>query len=416
MDRQTDAPSSTPARTLAFVGCLTRDVPYSRGARGQGIAVFDFDETTGALTPLSVTGGIDNPTWLVLNADASRLYATSEVAGWNEGTVSAYRVDAASGTLHYINKQPTLGSIAAHAALDRSGRHLLVANYGHGTPGEVPGQAVAVLPLRPDGGLLAACSSVAHAGAGPVAGRQEAPHPHCVLPGPDNRFVLVADLGIDAVLTYGFDALRGTLEGLRGRCALPPGAGPRHLAFHPGGHLVFVINELDSTVATLACDAATGTLTPLHSAAALPGGFAGQNHCAGLAVSGDGRFLYGSNRGHDSIAAFAIDAATGRLTPIGHAPGGGGTPRSFAPDPSGRFLLVANQAGDSLIVFGLDGGGLPRATGQRVAIGTPMCVTLARCGAARPRAQRTARVSERDGVDMPRAMQDAHDLDGGGYS
>ena len=366
-------------RTLAFVGCLNREAPYFQGARGQGIAVFGFDEATGALTPLSVTSGIDNPTFLALHPGNSCLYATSEVFGWNEGTVTAYRVDPASGTLRYINKQPTQGSIAAHASVDRSGRYLLVANYGHGEPGEAPGQAAVVLSLRQDGGLGAASGGVAHAGSGPVAGRQDAPHPHCALASPDNRFVLVTDLGTDSVLSYDFDAMSGQLTGPRHRLSLPPGSGPRHLAFHPGGRVLYVINELNSTVAALSYDPGDGSLAALQTVPALPQGFEGENHGADLHVSADGRLLYGSNRGHDSIAVHAIDPVSGRLSPLGHAPTGGPTPRSFALDPSGRFLLAANQNGDSVTVLGIDErSGTLRATGQGARVGTPMCVKLAR--------------------------------------
>lgn len=366
-------------RTLAFVGCLNREAPYFQGARGQGIAVFDFDEATGALVPLSVTGGIDNPTFLTLHPDNSCLYATSEVFGWNEGVVTAYRVDPASGTLRYVNKQPTQGSIAAHASVDRSGRYLLVANYSHGEPDEVPGQAAVALPLRQDGGLGAASCGVAHAGSGPVAGRQDAPHPHCVVASPDNRFAIVTDLGTDNVLSYGFDEASGQLDGPRHRLSLPPGSGPRHLAFHPGGRFLYVINELNSTVATLSYDPGDGSLAVLQTLPALPHGFEGENHCADLHVSADGRFLYGSNRGHDSIAVHAIDLASGRLAPSGHAPTNGQTPRSFALDPSGRFLLAANQNGDSVTVLGIDErSGMLRATGQGAQVGTPMCVKLAR--------------------------------------
>ena len=370
---------SGQTRTLAFVGCLNREAPYFQGARGQGIAVYDFDEATGALAPLSVTSGVDNPTFLALHPGNSCLYATSEVFGWNEGVVTAYRVDPASGTLRYINKQPTQGSIAAHASVDRGGRYLLVANYSHGKPGEAPGQAVVALPLREGGGLGAPSCSVAHAGSGPVAGRQDAPHPHCVLASPDNRFALVTDLGTDSVLSYGFEAASGQLTGPRHRLSLPPGSGPRHLAFHPDGRVLYVINELNSTVATLSYEPREASLAALQILPALPPGFKGENHCADLHVSADGRFLYGSNRGHDSIAAYAIDPASGHLSPLGHTATGGATPRSFALDPSGRFLLAANQNGDSLTVLGIgERGGMLRATGQGAQVGTPMCVKLAR--------------------------------------
>ena len=362
-------------RTLAFVGCLNREAPYFQGARGRGIAVFDFDEATGRLAPLAEQTGIDNPTYLIPHPSEPLLYATSEVFGWNEGLVTAYRVDAASGALRYINKQATLGSITAHGSLDHRHAHLLIANYSHGEVGETPGQAVAVLRLRGDGGLEAAHCSAAHEGSGPHPERQGAPHPHCALASPDDRFVLVSDLGTDSIVAYRYDAASGEL-GDGTACRLPPGSGPRHLAFHPDGTRLYVINELSSTIAVLAYDAATAGLRVLQIVSAVPDGFAGENHCADLHVSADGRFLYGSNRGHDSIVVHAIEGEGLRL--VGHVPTGGSTPRSFALDPLGHFLLAANQNGDSVVVFRLDAAsGMPQRIGD-VAIGTPMCIRLAR--------------------------------------
>jgi 6-phosphogluconolactonase len=233
-----------------------------------------------------------------------------------------------------------------------------------------------VFRLREDGGLAAPHASVAHQGSGPVVERQAAPHPHCVLASPDDRFVLVTDLGTDSVIAYRYDAASGAL-GAAQAFRMPPGSGPRHMAFHPQGDRLYVINELSSTIAALAYDATSGGMRLLDTVSALPDGFAGENHCADLQVSADGRFLYGSNRGHDSIVAVAIEGD--RLRVLGHVASGGRTPRSFALDASGRFLLVANQNGDSLVVFRIDpASGLPQPGGEVAAIGTPMCVRLAR--------------------------------------
>lgn len=366
-------------QTLAFVGSLNRDAPYFQGARGVGLAVLSFDETTGELVPLNEIGGIDNPTYLSVDAVNGTLYATSEVFGWNEGTVSAYRIDPVTGALTYINKQPTLGSIAAHSSFDRTGRFLFVANYTLGGPNDQPGQAVAVFAIREDGGLTPPVSSVAHLGAGPIASRQEGPHPHCVLASPDNRFVAVADLGIDQVVTYSFDPATGRLSiTAEPELTLPPGTGPRHFVFHPDGRHAYVIGELNQTITALTYESDGGTLWSLQTVPAIPAAFEGENHCADLHITPDGRFLYGSNRGHDSIVIHAVDPETGRLALVGFQQVGP-TPRNFAIDPSGRFLLVAAQNGDSISVFAIDpDSGRLRDTGYGAAVGTPMCVKVAR--------------------------------------
>lgn len=369
------------AATFAFVGCLNREAPYFQGARGRGIAVFRFDEETGALTLLSETGGIDNPTFLSIDPARRTVYANSEVFGWNEGTATAYRFDPATGGLTYLGKQPTEGSITAYNSLDRTGRFLLVANYAIGDVDELPGRSAVVLPIRDDGGLGPVVDRVTHSGTGPNAARQERPHAHSIVASPDNRFVIVADLGIDKLMVYRLNAESGRLAPApTPSFALPPGSGPRHVAFHPNGRMLLVINELASTIASLAWDAAAGVLSPLDSVPAVPAGVE-DSHCADLHVSPDGRFVYGSNRGHDSIVVYRIDPASGRMALAGHVPSGGPTPRSFALDPSGQFLLAANQNGDSLVVFRLDPDtGLPVPTGTVAPIGTPMCVRLARIG------------------------------------
>jgi len=372
--------NGTPARTLAFVGSVTRPAPYFQSHGGCGISVLRFDEATGTLTPLSETAGIDNPSYLTVDAAGRYLYATSEVFGWHEGVVTAYRIDPATGALAYLNKQPTRGSIAAHASFDRTGRWLLVANYRIGEDGARPPQALVVYPIEADGGLGAPAASVGHTGQGPNPTRQEGPHPHCALASPDNRHILVADLGIDRIMVYTFDAGTGALApAAHPFVALAPGSGPRHLAFHPSGRFVYAINELESSVTALAWDAATGALQPLQTVPTLPTAWTGESHCSDVQVSADGRFLYGANRGHDSIFFAAIDAASGRLDPVGHYPTQGATPRQFSLDPSGHFLLVANQDADAVAVLARDATtGALANTGHHAALGTPMCVKLFR--------------------------------------
>ncbi len=370
----------TTGRTLAFVGTLNRTAPYFRATNGHGINVLAFDEATGALTPLHETTGIDNPSHLTLDAAGRNLYAVSEVFGWHEGIATAYRIDPASFALTYINKQPTRGSITAHTSIDRSGRWLLVANYRMGEDGVRPAQAVVVYPIEADGGLGAPACSVGHTGHGPNAERQEGPHPHCVMASPDNRFVLVPDLGIDRVVVYAFDAGTGQLAPAATPFAqMAPASGPRHLAWHPSGKFLYVTNELASSVTALAWDGAAGALRPLQTISALPDGWTGENHCSDVQVSPDGRFVYAANRGHDSIVVLAVDPASGRLNLAGHHPSLGATPRQFTLDPSGRFLLVANQNADAVVVLARDPAtGLLSDSGQRAAVGTPMCVKLVR--------------------------------------
>ena len=360
-------------RSFVFVGCLNREAPYFQGARGKGIAAYAFDGQSGAATPVGEVEGIDNPTYLIIHPSNGCVYATSEVLGWNEGTVTAYRFDPEAGRLVYLNKQPTLGSISAHASFDRTGRFLLVANYSIGGLDDLPGKSIAVFPLRPDGGVDPAVASAAHSGTGPDPVRQERSHAHCVMAAPDNRYVVVADLGIDKLVSHRFDAATGGLAP-GASSAVAAGAGPRHLVFHPNGRLAFVINELDSTIDALAFDAAAGAFTVLDTVSALPGVSGVENHCSGLQISPDGRFLYGANRGHDSIVIHATDAETGKLTFVGFAPTGGATPRDHVIDPTGRFLLVCNQNGDRVTIFRIDPAtGTLTDTGRPIAVGTPMC-------------------------------------------
>ena len=367
-------------KTFVVVGCLNREAPYFKGAHGKGLAVFEFAPESGRLTLVSEKPGIDNPTYLTVHEGNGCIYASSEVFGWNEGVVSAYRLHPETGALTYINKQPALGSITAHHSFDKTGRFLLVANYSiYAEPADSgPDQAVAVLPIRSDGGLGAPASSHAHPGGGPNALRQERSHAHCIFVSPDNRHALVADLGTDEVVVYRFNAENGALTPSGPKpFKMSGGAGPRHFVFHPSGRWIYLINELDSTVAALAFDAASGGLNLLHTVAALPAGYREESHCSGIQITPDGRFLYGANRGHDSIAAYAIDPSTGKLSLIGHQSTLGRTPRDFTVDPSGRFLIVANQDSDLLTLFRID-----RDTGKlieagRAEIGTPMCAKFA---------------------------------------
>ena len=358
--------------TFLFVGSLNRRLPSFPTASGRGIAVYAFDPRLGECRLLSVTEGIDNPSYLSVDRRRSCLYATSEVAGHGRGTVTAFRFDPVAGCLHCINSQPTLGSIAAHNSVSHDGRFLLVANYGEGPMEEHPDQAVAIFPIRADGGLDPACGSIAHQGRGPNPARQERPHAHCAISSPDAGMVVVADLGIDAVLCHGLST-NGTLAPDPEPFRPPPGSGPRQIVFHPSRRFTYVINELNSTVSALRFE--NGRLRLIETVSTVPATARGENHPADLQFGADGRFLYGSNRGHDSIAAYAADAETGRLALIGHIPSGGKTPRSFAIDPSGQWLLAANQNSDAVAILRIDpANGTLSDTGRRLEVGTPMCI------------------------------------------
>jgi 6-phosphogluconolactonase len=250
--------------------------------------------------------------------------------------------------------------------VDGSGRNVLVANYTGGT--------VAVLPIDADGRLRPASSVKVHEGTGPNKDRQERAHAHGIYLDAAERFALSPDLGADRVFVYRFDSAKGTLEP-HGAAALPPGSGPRHLTFDPKGRFVYVLNELLSTVTALSYDAAKGALAPVQTITTLPAGFSGANTTAEIAVSSDGRFLYGSNRGADSLAAFRVKAATGRLDGVGHVPVGGKTPRNFAIDPSGRFILAAHQGSGTIAAIRLDAAtGLGVLSGSKVEVDRPVCL------------------------------------------
>ncbi|MCX8156904.1 MAG: lactonase family protein [Verrucomicrobiae bacterium] len=324
----------------AYVGSYT-------GPKSKGIQYFQFDASTGRLSGGALAAEVANPTWLVVHPSRKYLYALSEVGGAQGGGITAFALEAASGRLTRLNTQSSGGNGPCHLAVDRTGQCLLVANYGSGS--------VAALPIRADGSLGEAASLIQHQGASVNPQRQKGPHAHSVDVDPANRFVLVCDLGLDKVLTYRLEPAKALLAPAEPpHVATAPGAGPRHLAFHPNGRWVYVINELNNTVVQYAYQADKGSLTPLSTIPTLPEGFTGQNTTAEIAVHPNGRFVYGSNRGHDSIVVYAVDANTGRLTLVQHHPSGGKTPRHFALDPSGRWLLSGNQTSGNLVVLAVD--------------------------------------------------------------
>ncbi|WP_284325287.1 lactonase family protein [Cypionkella aquatica] len=362
-----------PEELLLFIGTLNREAPYFQGARGDGLNVFGFDEQALRFRKRAGYGQVENPTYLSVSPDGRRVYTNSEVSDWREGLVTAFAFDPATNALDYLNTQPSLGSITAHNMISRDGRRLFVANYTVGVGG--PDQSVVVFDLL-DNGLSPAVAHVAHQGSGPDGARQERAHAHSVTEVLQGGMVIVADLGMDQLITYRIGAGAGLEKVAVTQTA--PGAGPRHLALHPNGRFVFVMNELNSTVTAHGFDAASGALTPIDSQPAVPAEARAGNHCSDIQISGDGRFVYGANRGHDSISIFAVDQASGQLSPRGFVPCGGATPRHLALTPSGRHLLVANQNADRVSVLARDSetGGLTD-TGAFLQIGTPMCLKFA---------------------------------------
>jgi 6-phosphogluconolactonase len=294
----------------------------------------------------------------------------AESDGQPGGAVSAFAIDPETGALVPLNRQSTRSAAPCHLSVDASGQWLLAANYDSGS--------VTVFPIQEDGWLGAATSVVLHQGASVDPERQAGPHAHCTLPDLANRRVLAADLGADKIVLYRFDARSGELAPHDPPWVMVrPGAGPRHLAFHPGGRSLYSTNELDSTVTAWAFDDARGTLREIQTLSTSPHDFTGVNYPAHLQVAPSGKFLYVSNRGHDSLAVFAIDQEGGGLTAIGHVPTQGQWPRHFTIDPTGTWLLVANQRGNSIVTFRIDAetGRLAKHT-EPTAIPAPACVQV----------------------------------------
>lgn len=347
---------------------------YTNNGRSKGVYIVRMSRDTGALTVVGVAAAASNPSYLALSADGKFVYVVNEVAeldGQPTGGISAFGRVPRSDTLREIASQPTGGAAPCYVATDRRGKWLFVANYGGGS--------VSVFPILSDGRVGAVASQVQHHGQGPDPARQKAPHAHCVLSDPLNRFVLVADLGLDRVLVYGFDEKTGTLTPApAGQGTLAPGAGPRHLAFHPDGQSVYVTNELNSTITVFGYDAGTGSLSERQTLPAVSEPTAERNYPADVHVHASGRFVYMSNRGHNSIATFAVEKVTGELRPLQLMPTGGNWPRQFAIDPSGAFLLVANQKSDDIHSFRIDReSGRLTATDRSVSVPEPVWIGFA---------------------------------------
>jgi 6-phosphogluconolactonase len=351
---------------LIYVGTYT-------GPASKGVYAFRFDPASGKSTSLGLMAETTNPSFLAIDPTHHYLYAANEVGdykGEKAGGVSAFAIDRKTGKLTFLNEVSSRGAGPCHVALDKTGKYVLVANYDGGS--------VAVFPVLPDGRLGEASSVVQHSGHGPNPERQEGPHAHEIQLTRDNRFAIAADLGLDELLVYRFDAAKGTLASNDPPFAkVDPGAGPRHFAPHPNGRFVYTLNEMGGSVTGFAYDPRKGALRNLQTISSLPKDFKGKNDSAEIVVDASGKFLYASNRGPDKIAVFAIDSATGTLKLVEHVPTRGKTPRNFAIDPTGRYLFAANQESNNIVVFRVDPKtGRLTDTGQVLEVPSPVCVVF----------------------------------------
>ncbi len=343
---------------------------YTRG-ESKGIHALRLERQSGELTSPKVAAETVSPSFLALHPNGRFLYAANEVGkfkGEAGGGVSAFAIGRRSGELTPLNDQLSGGGGPCHLVVDKTGRYVLVANYGGGS--------VSVLPIGEDGRLGKASAFVQHEGSSVNPRRQKGPHAHSINLSNDNRFAVVADLGMDKVMIYRFDADKGTLEpGEQPFVKTPAGGGPRHFAFHPNGRLAFSNLELTSEVASFVYRAGRGQLQVNMKVSTLPDGPVAGNSTAEVQVHPNGRYVYCSNRGHNSIAVFRLNQKTGGLRRVGNVPTGGEIPRNFGLDPSGAFLVAANQKSGNLVVFRINQEtGLPEATGHSVEIPSPVCV------------------------------------------
>ena len=352
---------AAPKELLVYIGTYTR-------TEEQGIHWLKLDLGSGELTAVGKLAGQKNPSFLAIHPNKKFLYAVNEIGNYNgekAGGVSAYAIDSESGALTFLNQQSSKGGAPCHLSVDATGRNVLVANY--------TGGSVASLPIARNGRLRKANAFVQHTGSSVLVPRQSAPHGHSINVSPGNKFAVAADLGLDKVLVYRFDAKKGALTPA-GFAKVAPGAGPRHFAFHPNGKYGYVINEITLTVTAFGWDEGQGRLNELQTITTLPEKRAKGMSTAEVQVHPSGKFLYGSNRGHNTIAVFAIDPMTGELKVVQHQSTLGKTPRNFGLDPTGQFLIVANQSSGDIFTFRINQAtGKLTPTGHKIEIPMPVC-------------------------------------------
>lgn len=347
---------------LAYVGTYT-------DSGSKGIYAYQFDTQTGELTSLGLAATTPNPTFFVIAPNQRFLYAANEISnfeGSQTGAVTAFSIDRANGKLTELNEVSSRSAGPAYITLDRSGKYALVANYPHGS--------IAVLPILPDGKLGAATAFVQHHGSSVNPDRQTEPHAHCIILSPDNRFAIVADLGLDQLLVYPFNSANGTL-GAAHIVKVHPGAGPRHLAFSSNGKFLYLITEMGNTIITYSYEPKRGLLHELQTVPTLPPDFKAFSKAAEIQISQSGRFLYASNRGKDDIVVFARNPLKGTLTRVEADSTEGKFPRHFALDPSGKWLLAEDKNSGNIVVFHVNRAtGHLTPSGHGYPIASPVCL------------------------------------------
>lgn len=358
-------------KTFAFVGTYTK-------TNSEGIYVYTLDTTSGSLRYVNKIDGLSNPSFLAVHPTKKYLFATREPdTSDEEGAVLSFSFDQETGTLTFLNEQPSMGTSSCHMDVDRTGKYLLASNYGSGS--------VAVFPINPDGTLGDKSDFIQHTGSSVHPRRQKGPHAHSITVAPSNRFAYAADLGIDKVLIYEFNAMTGKLTpSAQSSVDVTPGSGPRHFDFHPNNKWAYLINEISATLTAFTYDARNGNLVETQTVSTLPKDYSEIRSCADIHVAPSGRFIYGSNRGHNSIVIYKIDPRTGHLDYVDNVPTEGATPRNFAIDPTGAFLFAANQDSDNIVAFTINSetGGLT-PTGDTTAVPMPVCIKIVSIEATR---------------------------------
>jgi 6-phosphogluconolactonase len=357
--------AASSGKYFVYVGTYTEN-----GSESKGIYAYRFDSKTGTLAPSGLAAKTINPSFLAVHPNRRFLYAVNEVSnyqGQKSGAVSAFAIDRATGKLSLLNQVASKGGDPCYIIVDRTGKYVLLANYAGGS--------ATVFPILEGGRLGEASAFVQHTGHGTNPERQEAPHAHSIDMSPDNRFAIVDDLGLDETLVYPFDGAKGSIDAGAAKIAkAAPGSGPRHFALHPNGKWGYVIDEMQNTVAVFRYED-SGDLKPVQTISSLPKDFSGHSEAAEIEVHPSGKFLYASNRGHDSIAVFAIDGSTGMLTPIEDVSTKGASPRNFEIAPGGSLLFVGDEKSDKIVIFRVDlKTGRLQPTGKEVDIAQPVCV------------------------------------------
>ena len=355
-------------RFFAYVGTYT-------GGESQGIYRAIFDSDTGTFSDLELAAEVENPSFLAVHPNGKYLYAVGEVSEFEDqktGFVAAFQLDPKSGELALLNRVASSGTAPCHLNVDRTGRFVLVANYGSGT--------ASVIRLNDDGSLGDRTAFQQHEGSSVNTQRQEGPHAHSINLDAQNRFAFVADLGLDKVMIYRFDPEKGALQpNDPAFVQIKAGAGPRHFSFHPSQKFAYVINELDSSITALKYDADKGSLEPIQSVSTLPSDHTDASYTAEVVVHPSGKFVYGSNRGHDSIACFQVDAETGEISITAIESTRGQTPRNFVIDPTGKYLLAENQGTDMVTIFEIDATkGTLQGSNETLDVPSPVCIRFAK--------------------------------------